>query len=175
MDLDQRRGLDADDADCIFAGATLPDSSWKTGPVIALGTVTGAIAGGALGAVSLALMRTLDGQSVWSGLLSPMLRHNALGLGRALALLRVTGAATGRAFEFPVQYARHGETLVVFPGGAEHKTWWRNLEHPSTMSVWIDGRWQSAEGQVVRADEPEDLQRSPRHVHATLAGDPHPG
>lgn len=137
----------------IFAGATLPDSSWGAGAVLALGAVTGLLAGTVLGGVSLALMRTLDGQSVWSGILSRMLRRNRSGLSRSLALLRVTGTVTGRVFEFPVQYARRADTVVVFPGGAERKTWWRNLEHPARVSIWIDGGWQPAMGRVIRSDD----------------------
>lgn len=137
----------------IFAGATLPDTSWGTGSVVALGAATGLLAGGTLGAISIALLATLNGQSVWSGLLVRLLRRNLFGLGRTFALLQVTGVVTGRSFEFPVQYARSGDIIIVFPGGAARKTWWRNLENPAALSIWIDGGWQAASGRVVHSDE----------------------
>lgn len=137
----------------IFAGATLPDASWPDWMIIVTGSATGLLAGATLGAVSLALMGTLDGQSVWSGILARLLRGNRFGLGRTFILLRITGVVTGRSFEFPVQYARDGDTLIVLPGGAEHKTWWRNLETVSPLSVWIDERWQPAEGRVLRSSD----------------------
>ncbi len=142
----------------IFAGATLPDASWSIPVVVALGAVTGLLAGAALGGVSLALLATLDGQSVWSGILARLLLRNRFGLGRALVLLRITGIVTGRSFEFPVQYARDADTVVVLPGGAEHETWWRNLEAPGPLSIWIDGGWRPAEGRVIRLDDGAEFQ-----------------
>ena len=69
------------------------------------------------------------------------LRHGVPGLGGTFALLRVRGAKSGRVFEFPVQYAREGDIVVVFPGGARRKNWWRNLRQPAELRVWIDGAW----------------------------------
>jgi len=77
---------------------------------------TGAISGGILGLVSIALMPTLTGQSVGSGVLAWSLRHGVPGLGRTFALLRVRGAKNGRVFEFSAQYAREGDIVVVSRG-----------------------------------------------------------
>lgn len=139
----------------IFAGATLPDESWSTPPVIALGAATGLVAGAILGAVSLAFMPTLTGRSIWSGMLARLLRAGTFGLDRTLTLLRVTGTVSGTTYELPVQFAREGDVVVVFPGRAENKTWWRNLEHPSHLTLWVDGGWRSAVGRVVRAGDGE--------------------
>ena len=133
----------------IFAGATVPDASWPTGAVIAVGALTGVAAGALLGLVSLALMRTLTGQSVGSGVMGWSLRHGVPGLGGTFALLRVRGAKSGRVFEFPVQYAREGNVVVVFPGGAARKNWWRNLRRRAPLSVWIDGGWMPATGRAI--------------------------
>ena len=132
----------------IFAGATLPDASWATLPVIVLGAATGALAGAALGGVSAWLMPALIGPSVSGRIVGWMLRHHAPGLG-SIALLQVTGRKTGQRYEFPVQYAREGEVVVVHPGGAERKTWWRNLRDPAAVMVWVDGAWRAGTGQVV--------------------------
>jgi hypothetical protein len=135
----------------IFTGATVPDVSWPTPLVIVLGALTGVVAGGILGLVSIALMPVLTGQSVGSGVLAWSLRHGVPGLGHAFALLRVRGAKGGRVFEFPVQYAREGDIVVVFPGGARRKNWWRNLRRPAELRVWIDGAWAVATGQAITA------------------------
>ena len=133
----------------IFTGATVPDASWPTGAVVALGALTGVVAGAILGLVSIALMRTLTGQSVASGVLAWSLRHRVPGLGGTFALLRVRGSKSGRIFEFPVQYARQGNLVIVYPGGAARKNWWRNLRRSAPLSVWIDGRWMPATGHAI--------------------------
>jgi hypothetical protein len=48
----------------IFAGATLPDATWSTPPVIAVGVITGLLAGAVLGTVSLLPMGRLTAESV---------------------------------------------------------------------------------------------------------------
>src|SRR5829696_2163205 len=40
---------------------------------------------------------------------------------------RYTGRRTGRQYVLPVQYARDGSRLVVFPQDPNSKTWWRNF------------------------------------------------
>jgi hypothetical protein len=53
-----------------------------------------------------------------------------------------------------VQYARDGLDLVVVPGHAERKTWWRNLTEPSPVQVLLDGSWRAGVGRVLWADDP---------------------
>lgn len=48
----------------IFAGATLPDATWPTPAVVALGAATGLVAGTLLGLVSIALMGMLTGRAI---------------------------------------------------------------------------------------------------------------
>lgn len=62
-------------------------------------------------------------------------------LARSLAVLRVRGTRTGRVFQFPVQFARQGDTLVLAPGRPAAKTWWRNLRKPASVRVLVDGEW----------------------------------
>jgi len=139
----------------IFAGATLPDASWPTGLVIPWGALTGLLAGAILGTVSLALLPTLSGLSLASHVIGWALKNNLFGLGRSLTLLRVTGVRTGRSYEFPVQYVRDGDRIVVLPGGAEHKTWWRNLRQPHSVDMLLGGSWRSAIGHVLPTNSAE--------------------
>jgi len=78
-------------------------------------------------------------------------------LGRRLAVLRYTGVRTGRPYELVVLYARSGPTVWIAVGGAEHKSWWRNLAAPADVVLWlagerlparavaVEGRWQPDE------------------------------
>jgi len=139
----------------IFAGATLPDASWPTASVIPWGALTGLVAGAILGAVSLARLPTLSGISLSSRVIGWALKRNVFGLGRSLTLLRITGVRTGRSYELPVQYVRDGDRIVVLPGRAEHKTWWRNLRHPHPVDVLVAGSWCPAIGRVLPISSPE--------------------
>jgi len=62
-------------------------------------------------------------------------------LARSLVVLRVRGTRTGRVFQFPVQFARQGDTFVLAPGRPAAKTWWRNLRKPASIRVLVDGEW----------------------------------
>jgi hypothetical protein len=134
----------------IFSGATLPDASWSTPAVILLGSASGIVAGAILGAVTGWRIPEVDGPSWWGRPLSALLRSPlGRGLRRSLILLRVTGKVSGRMIELPVMYARDRATIIVYPGGAARKTWWRNLRQPAALKVWIDSRWSPAEGEVI--------------------------
>jgi hypothetical protein len=134
----------------IFTGAMLPDASWSTPTVVVLGVATGIVAGAVLGGVSALRMRDVDGPSWWGRPISALLRSPlGHGLRRSLILLRVTGTKTGRTIELPVMYARDGTTIVVYPGGAARKTWWRNLRRPAALNAWVDSGWLSAQGEVL--------------------------
>ena len=134
----------------IFVGATLPDAHWPTASVILTAAVTGAVAGLVLGAISHPLMASLDGPSISSAVVSWGLRRRMPGVGASFALLRVTGRRSGRVFEFPVQYARQRDVVVVLPARPERKNWWRNLQTRSGLTTWLDGRWRSGDAVVVR-------------------------
>ncbi len=76
-------------------------------------------------------------------------RH--LGTDRVFVGLAIRGRRSGKVFRFPVQYVEDGTDLVVSPGHASSKTWWRNLRGgPADLDVLLGGRWQHARGEVVR-------------------------
>ena len=138
----------------IFLGAASAGAGWPAAAVVLLGAATGLVAGAVLGAVTALLLPSLDGprprdSAVLVTLGSPARRV----LGRGLVGLRLTGRRTGRTVELPVQYARHGRSLVVLPGRPEQKTWWRNLDRPAPVEVLLDGNWRAGVGQVLRADD----------------------
>lgn len=69
-----------------------------------------------------------------------LLRSPLHGLvGDRVALLTVTGRASGRRYSLPVRYATEGRTLVVV-AEAERTTWWLNLLRQAPVDVRIDGR-----------------------------------
>ncbi len=83
-----------------------------------------------------------------------LLAGRSLGAQRSFVGLAVRGRRSGEVFRFPVQYAGDGVGLVVSPGHAASKTWWRNLRGgPTELDVLLDGRWQHARGEVVQAGD----------------------
>ncbi len=71
----------------------------------------------------------------------PVLRSPLHGLfSRGLMLLTFRGRRSGRSFTIPVQYAREGDTVIVYPGRAAEKTWWRNLAGGAEVTLRIKGR-----------------------------------
>ncbi len=74
-------------------------------------------------------------------LVRPVLRSPLHPLfGRGLMLLTFRGRRSGRSFTIPVQYAREGDTVIVYPGRAAEKTWWRNLAGGAEVTLRIKGR-----------------------------------
>lgn len=142
----------------VFAGATSARASWSWPLVVLDGAVTGAVAGAVLGLVTGPWLGALEG---------PPLRHRlvlrALVAQRRPAVdgttaLAVRGARTGHVHRFPVMCAPLGHTsLVVVPGHAEHKTWWRQLGASPYVEVLDRGAWRPARARVV---EPGSLEWS---------------
>ncbi|MGZ4436239.1 MAG: nitroreductase/quinone reductase family protein [Nocardioides sp.] len=95
--------------------------------------------------------------------------------GRMLVGLRVTGARTGRRFELPVQHAHAGAGLVVVPGHAEQKRWWRNLRTRPEVEVLHEGTWRPMTATVLLPGDPSyDRARAAyeaRWRHARLPAD----
>ena len=93
---------------------------------------------------------------------NPLLRRLLRGpggrrMGRGLAVLRYTGRRTGQPHELVCQYVRSGSTIWVLVGGAEHKTWWRNLREPREVELWVAGEHLRAIAvAVVGAAHPEE-------------------
>jgi hypothetical protein len=68
-------------------------------------------------------------------------------------VLRVVGTVTGVPFELPVSAAPGRDGLVVLPGGADTKRWWRNLGRPAPVAVLSGGTWSEATGVVLHAGD----------------------
>ncbi|MGZ4536078.1 MAG: site-2 protease family protein [Nocardioidaceae bacterium] len=138
----------------IFVGASSPSSDSPVLAVVALGTVVGVLAGTALGLVSGWFLPSLTGPSPHNRVVLAVLSGRAsLLLDRSLVGLRVRGVRSGAVFALPVMYAAGWDTLVVVPGHAERKRWWRNLRRPAPLDVLRHGRWWPAEGEVLRPGE----------------------
>jgi hypothetical protein len=139
----------------IFLGASTAGADWPTLVVAGYGAVTGVLAGAVLGLVSGGWLDSLDGQPVGNRLALALVAGRRLGLHHGLVGLAVTGRRTGQVVRFPVQYALDGDDLVVVPGHAERKSWWRNLQDLDTpLDVLYDGRWVAARAEIVDAGDP---------------------
>jgi hypothetical protein len=79
-------------------------------------------------------------------------RFHRLLSGLALEL-RYTGRHSGREYVLPVQYAREGDRLVLWPQRAARKSWWRNFRSPAAVSVRLAGRVYRGTASVVDPDD----------------------
>jgi deazaflavin-dependent oxidoreductase (nitroreductase family) len=59
-------------------------------------------------------------------------------LGRAIALLTVTGRRSGRAITLPISYERDGDTVVMVTKRV--RVWWRNLEADPAVRLRLAGK-----------------------------------
>lgn len=75
-------------------------------------------------------------------------------LSGAFVGLRIRGRRTGRLVALPVQYARDGDLLVVLPGHAERKVWWRNLDGGAEVSVRLRGVDRHGRADVLNSGTP---------------------
>lgn len=82
----------------------------------------------------------------------PILRRAA---DRQVCELRLVGARTGRPIVLPVMYARQDDRVVVLVGGADQKTWWRNLRQPAAVEVLLAGVRRTGTGHLVGLASPE--------------------
>ena len=140
----------------IFAGASSAGSDWSTLAVTGYGAVTGLLAGSVLGVVTSAWLPSLDGQPVPNRLALALVAGRHLGMHRRLVGLAITGRRTGLVMQFPVQYAAHDGALVVVPGHAEHKHWWRNLSSDDSVLWVLDGAgWHTGRGHLLLPGEAE--------------------
>ncbi len=136
----------------IFLGASLPEADWPVGAVLLDGAVTGAVAGTALGLVTGWFLPSLTGASPHNRLVLDLLASPwRRGLDRSLVGLSVLGRRTGRSIRLPVQYAVDDGGLVVVPGHADRKSWWRNLGRPETpIGVLWSGDWVPGRADLLR-------------------------
>ena len=75
-------------------------------------------------------------------------RHR-FGVPRGLIGLKVRGNRTGHWHTFPVMAAPSAGGLIVLPGRADEKRWWRNLCRPSAVEICRSGVWEPADAWVV--------------------------
>ncbi len=68
--------------------------------------------------------------------------------------LRYIGRRSGRAYVLPVQYARAGDQLVVWPQHWQRSTWWRNFRTPQPVTVRLAGRTRDGTARVVDRGDP---------------------
>jgi deazaflavin-dependent oxidoreductase (nitroreductase family) len=59
-------------------------------------------------------------------------------LGRAIALLTVTGRRSGRPITLPISYERDGDSVVLVTKRA--RVWWRNLEANPVVRLRLAGK-----------------------------------
>lgn len=101
--------------------------------------------------------------SIATKLADPFVRRALSGrrpthLGRSLMLLTVRGRTSRREYTFPVQYARDGRSIWVFPGRPDTKSWWRNLRRPAEVRLHVHGDDLVGTGRAISgADEPDEV------------------
>ncbi len=138
----------------IFAGASTPGADWGVLPVLALGATTGVLAGALLGAVTGWFAPSLSGPAARDRIVATVLGSRLrIMLPVNLVVLRVVGTVSGRPFEFPVGAAPVRGGLVVLPGRADTKRWWRNLVDPAAVEVRSGRTWSAATGVVLPVDD----------------------
>lgn len=83
------------------------------------------------------------------------LLNSAFGLliGGRLCALRYHSRHGGEPVEFPVQYARDGDRLLVVAGQADRKSWWRHFLATAPVEVRLPGGWSAGVGRVLHGAE----------------------
>jgi len=86
-------------------------------------------------------------RSMRAMLTTPGLRHF---LGKAFAVITVTGSKTGRRYTTPVQYLRQGPEYVVL---SQHgRMWWRNIRTRPQVELLVQGRTITGRAEIADAD-----------------------
>jgi deazaflavin-dependent oxidoreductase (nitroreductase family) len=85
-------------------------------------------------------------------------------LGRAFAVITVTGSRTGRRYSTPVQYMDADGHLVVL--SQVHRRWWRNLRARPGVELLVRGREVHGDAVIAEDDRAADL------LSSCLARDP---
>jgi hypothetical protein len=70
----------------------------------------------------------------------------------SLALITYQGRKSGNEYTIPVQYVQTGEKMYILPGGAEQKTWWRNLRGGAPVHLVLRGQNVKGVGQVLQGE-----------------------
>lgn len=139
----------------IFSGAGLPGDDWPWWSVVAVGLPTGAAAGAVLGLITGWWLPSLaDGPLRHRLVLRLLTLPHPGGLSRRVVGLSLRGTRSGTWFSLPVNYARDDDGLVVVPGRAARKTWWRNVRTPGTPVRVLDGGdWRPGTAELLRRGE----------------------
>lgn len=74
---------------------------------------------------------------------------------RSILAIQIRGRVTGRIYTVPVNYIRHGFTLVVL--SPRERTWWRNLRSPAPVTLWERGRQFQATAEA--STDPDEVAR----------------
>jgi hypothetical protein len=140
----------------VFLGASLPGNDWPVAWLLLDAAVTGAAAGAVLGLVTAWFLPSLAEAPAQNRLVLGVLASPFRGrLDSRLVGLSVRGRSSGRSYRFPVQYAVDSHGLVVVPGHAERKAWWRNLRAPATpVAVLWGGGWEPGAADLLRPGDP---------------------
>jgi deazaflavin-dependent oxidoreductase (nitroreductase family) len=85
-------------------------------------------------------------------------------LGRAFAVITVTGAKTGIRYSTPVQYMTIGGHHVVL--SQTHRRWWRNLRANPDIELLLAGRRVTGRATIAEGDGAREL------LSASLVGNP---
>jgi deazaflavin-dependent oxidoreductase (nitroreductase family) len=78
--------------------------------------------------------------------------------------LRYTGRRSGQEYAMPVQYARDGDRLVLWPQQPDQSTWWRNFREPRPVTVRLAGAVRIGTAKVLPPDDPQWQQARRRYV-----------
>jgi deazaflavin-dependent oxidoreductase (nitroreductase family) len=85
-----------------------------------------------------------------NALLRVLLRSPLHGmLSNSVLLLSFNGRKSGKAYTFPVGYARDGDTLQL----VSNHDWWKNLRDNALVTVWLQGQKRNGVANASRGDE----------------------
>ena len=93
---------------------------------------------------------------------SPLVNRTVVGMLRSparclvqskMCVIRYTAASTGESVEFPVQYARSGDAVIVVAAKPETKSWWRHFTSPAEARVQLEDRWVTGVGRTLTGQE----------------------
>lgn len=87
-------------------------------------------------------------------------------LSASLLLIAYRGRKSGREYRLPVQYAQDGQRVFILPGQPEKKTWWRNFQTETPVTVSLRGK--ALGGTARLLDTPADAQTAQDGLRAYL-------
>jgi deazaflavin-dependent oxidoreductase (nitroreductase family) len=73
-------------------------------------------------------------------------------LSGSIVLLTYQGRKSSKHYTLPVQYVRVGDTLIIVPGAAANKTWWRNRRGGAPVRLRVGTHDLEANAEVLSGD-----------------------